>query len=146
MSTSYQRVVLRSAPQTEALGKCVLGKAGYKPLLWPCSNSGTGPQGARVLDLNGTTARACPHAHSAPRPAGPAEAQEPAGGERGGGHSGPRFPIRAAQDCAVAVDTVSDVTVCPLLAWSPEAGIRSVPSPSAQRTGEESELERCVRA
>lgn len=58
----------------------------------------------------------------------------------------PSSPSGHAQDCAVAVDNISDVTVCPLLAWSPEAGIRSATTPGAQRTGAEAELERCVRA
>ena len=58
----------------------------------------------------------------------------------------PSSPSGHAQDCAVAVDTVSDVTVCPLLDRSPEAGIRSAPTPGAQRTGAEAELERRERA
>lgn len=67
-------------------------------------------------------------------------------GERGEeATAAPSSPSGHAQDCAVAVDTVSDVTVCPLLAWSPEAGIRSAPTPGTQRTGA-AELERCVRA
>ena len=52
--------------------------------------------------------------------------------ERGeGATAAPSSPSGHAQDCAVSVDTVGDVTVCPLLAWGPEAAIHSAQSGSA---------------
>lgn len=43
-------------------------------------------------------------------------AQGAAGGERSGVTVAPSSPSRHAPDCEVAVDTLGDVTVCPLLA------------------------------
>lgn len=54
---------------------------------------------------------------------------EDLGVERGDGTTATTSsPSGHAQDCAVTVDTVGDVTVCPLMARGPEAGILSAQS------------------
>lgn len=100
-STSHQRA-MPGTPPTEVLGKCwALGRAhataGQDP--------GAGGGGRNHL----------PRASRDHRPGA-------CGGDRRGATAGPGSPPGHAADRAVAVDTAGDVTVCPLLAWGPEAG------------------------
>lgn len=63
-------------------------------------------------------------------------ARGPAVGTRAGATAAPGSLPGHAADSAVAVDTAGDVTVCPLLAWGPEAGIlRARARSSGRRCG-----------